>query len=200
MARRPERISLDELPPCSGWSRRDFCAVAGTGLITLGLGACDPGQGRLTLGNIDDPPPGSRGIVPGGDGGALPDLANQGSSPDLAGSGGSCASGLVACGSAAAIGVGSAQHFTDNVSYDFYLCRDSSGLFTVDAQCTHAGCDVKLSGGNWFCPCHAATFRFDGTGPTIPAGRPLNNYAVCVDSSGNAFVDINTVVSNTTRA
>jgi Rieske Fe-S protein len=110
-----------------------------------------------------------------------------------------CGKGIVNCGPASAIASGSAANFTDNVNYDFFVCRDTGGLFTVDAQCTHAGCQVELKLGRWRCPCHGATFSFDGTNPTAPAPTPLNNYAVCLDASGNVWVDYNTVVSSTTR-
>ncbi len=196
-------IPLSDLPPCKrGLSRRTFCAAAaaGTGLITLGLGACDGGQARLSNGSLDDNSTGTGGGNDNRDGGSggNPDFSGSGGNPDFSSSGGTC-SGSLNAGPASAIAVNSAKHFTDNQNYDLYVCRDSGGLFTVDAQCTHAGCDVKLQSGKWYCPCHGARFNFDGTGPTSPAFSPLNNYKVCVDGSGNIVVDYNTTVSHTTR-
>jgi Rieske Fe-S protein len=116
----------------------------------------------------------------------------------MGGGGKTCPSGEVNAGLASAIAVNGAKRFSSS-SYDFYLCRDSGGLFTVDSACTHSGCPVKLQGGGWYCNCHGATFAFDGTQPTSPAFSPLANYAVCVDSNGNVSVDPNTTVSSTTR-
>jgi Rieske Fe-S protein len=208
-----ELIPLSDLPPCKrGLSRRAFCAAAaaGTGLITLGLAACDGGPARLSNGSLDDDSNGTGGGNgrDGGSGGGNPDFSGGGGNPDFSGGGGNpdlagggnvMCSGSLNAGPASAIAVGSAKHFTDNVNYDLFVCRDSGGLFTVDAQCTHAGCDVKLQSGRWYCPCHGARFNFDGTGPTSPAFTPLNNYKVCVDGSGNIVVDYNTTVSHTTR-
>lgn len=131
--------------------------------------------------------------------GGNPDLAmQQGGNPDLARSNSSC-SGPVMCGSASAIGVNQSKLFTDNLNYGFYLCRDSGGLFTVDAACTHNGVTVHQQGQGWFCPAHGATFAFNGTKPTAPAFSALANYAVCVDASGNVTVDYNKTVTPTTR-
>ncbi len=199
-----ELLNLDDLPACTrgGISRRGFCAAAGAGLITIGLGACGGPENRIMVGGLDDNPP------DGGSSGPNPDLAQSGN-PDLSQSGnpdltqkqgGGCGSGVVDCGLASAIGVNQAKKFSSGFSYSFYLCRDSGGLFTVDSACTHSGCTVDLSSGHWFCPCHGATFAFDGQNPTSPAGSPLANYAVCVDANGHAWVDYNTTVSPTTRA
>ncbi|HZS40553.1 MAG TPA: Rieske 2Fe-2S domain-containing protein [Polyangia bacterium] len=200
-------IPLSELPPCAdGMSRRRFCAAAGTGLITLGLAACDAGGARISTGAIDDN--GNGNTDPNGNGdstdmanlGGSTDLAHGGGgSPDLAHGGGGMCSGTLNAGAASAITVGTAKHFSSN-QYDLFVCRDANGLFTVDSACTHSGCTVRLQSGRWYCPCHGARFNFDGTGPTAPAFSPLPNYEVCVDASGNIIVDFNKTVSPTTRA
>jgi nitrite reductase/ring-hydroxylating ferredoxin subunit len=128
---------------------------------------------------------------------APPDFATA--PPDLA-KASACGSGVVNCGAASALSVGAAKHFSNNAGYDFFLCRDAGGLFAVDAACTHAGCDVQLQSGHWYCPCHGATFAFDGSAPTTPAFTPLACYAVCLDGSGQVWVDPNTTVPSTTRA
>jgi Rieske Fe-S protein len=200
-----QTIPLDELPPCKrGISRRGFCAAAGSGLVVLGAAACT-GDPRLFEGSLDNPTGPSPPVF--NDAGQPLDLAGQHASTDLAGQTGSTdlghstesCSGKLDAGAASAIAVGSAKHFSAN-AYDLYVCRDAGGYFTVDAQCTHAGCDLNLTSGHWHCPCHGATFKFDGTSPTSPAHTPLNNYAVCIDAGGNLQVDYTTVVSSTTRS
>ncbi len=51
-------------------------------------------------------------------------------------------------------------------------------------QCTHLGCayhwDTKS--GNFLCPCHSSRFSIDGNVISGPAPRPLDRYAVKVDS------------------
>jgi nitrite reductase/ring-hydroxylating ferredoxin subunit len=215
-------VSERLIPPCS-LSRRKFCAAAGLGLVAIGVPGCDPGAARVSVGGVDDVPQsgnGNHGGVGGGGssggggggggGGGNPDMASGGGgggNPDMAGSGGnpdlaqaaSCPSSSVNCGAASALAVGQATRHSGG-AYDFYLCRDSGGLFTVDTACTHNGCPVQQQGSGWFCNCHGATFAFDGTQPTSPAFSPLANYAVCVDANGVAWVDYNTTVSSTTRA
>jgi cytochrome b6-f complex iron-sulfur subunit len=153
--------------------RRTFCAAAGVGLLTLKAGCGDSGGG-------------------GTDAGA--DAA-----PDLAPAGGACGAAPVNVGPASAIPLNGVQHVTDNNTYDFYVCRDAGGLFSVDATCTHQGCEVAFSAGKFRCPCHGATYAFDGTNPTFPARGPLPNWALCVDGSGNVTVDPTKMVSASTR-
>jgi nitrite reductase/ring-hydroxylating ferredoxin subunit len=124
------------------------------------------------------------------------DFASPGGPVDLASP--SCGGPLNA-GLASAINVGAAVHLTGS-GYDLHVCRDAAGLFAVDASCTHAGCDVNLTGGEWYCPCHGATFAFDGTLPSSPASLPLPCYAVCVDGAGVIWVDYSTQVDPSTRA
>jgi len=176
-------------------SRREFCAA--TGLIVLGASACG-GDPRLFTGGIDNPvgtePPSGNDDLAG-----APRDGGSNAPTDLAHAHPACNPGMLDAGLASAIAVGAAKHFSAG-NYDLFVCHDAGGYFTVDAQCTHSGCDVKLQGGKWYCPCHSATFNFDGTGPTIPAFFPLANYSVCVDANGHLQVDYNTKVPNTQRA
>ncbi len=163
-----------------GVSRRGFCAAAGVGLVSIGLGACTETGGQ--------------------DGGTAGDLGSSGQ-PDLAqGQGnGNCAAGVNA-GQASAIAAGAAVHFTDNQSYDLFVCRDSGGLYALNAICPHAGCTVRKATSQFFCPCHGATFDLNGQHPTSPAFSPLDHYTLCVDAAGDVIVDFNTTVSATTRS
>jgi Rieske Fe-S protein len=74
-------------------------------------------------------------------------------------------------------------------------------LFALTSICTHQGCDVSFvsATSGFHCPCHGARFSFDGKVTLGPANAPLDNYKVCVDSSGNVTVDPNTTVAAGTR-
>lgn len=161
------------IPLASVLSRRAFCAGSLGACALAMLGGCDAGTAT-----------------------PMPDLSP---SPDLTQV--TCPASAVNCGDASAIAVDTATHFTDNASYDFYLCRDANGLFSVNAICTHQGCTVNfVSATSGFrCPCHGARYSFTGQNPTTPAPAPLGNWAVCVDSTGAAFVDTTTMVDPSTR-
>jgi cytochrome b6-f complex iron-sulfur subunit len=213
--------SIRDLPPCAGRgvSRRGFCAGAGAGLVTIGVAGCDAFTPRTTLGAVDNQP----GEPHGGDDAGVhepfdaagtnqpppdfaqnnqppPDLAqNNQPPPDLAQQVNNNCSGPLNAGKASAIAMNGTKHFTDNVSYDLYVVRDSGGLYALNASCPHAGCTVKEQQGQWYCPCHGATFDLNGQNPTAPAFSPLDHYSLCIDGSGNVLVDYNTTVSPSTR-
>ena len=91
------------------------------------------------------------------------------------------------------------KFFASGFSSGVFVLRDAGGLFAVSASCTHSGCTCSVQNGVYYCPCHGATFAFDGSKPTLPAVSPLRHYAMCVDSAGNASVDAKTTVSSSTR-
>jgi Rieske Fe-S protein len=134
------------------------------------------------------------------------DLANP-LPQDMAMGSGSCPSGLVPVTNSAgqpltasAVAMGTATYMTDNATYEFFVCRDSGGLYAMSASCTHAGCTVKLQSNQFLCPCHFATFDYNGQNPTSPAFSPLTHYALCVNgASGSIFVNPNQAVTATTR-
>jgi Rieske Fe-S protein len=114
------------------------------------------------------------------------------------GNSGSCA-GTVDGGSASALGVGKAKRL-ESSSYDLWLCRESNGLYAMDNYCTHAGCAVSQQNGGFYCPCHGATFDFNGGNLTGPPTQPLNHVAVCVDDRGEALIDPTQSVDPSDRA
>jgi Rieske Fe-S protein len=77
------------------------------------------------------------------------------------------------------------------VSGNYYIGRDSQGLFALDVQCPHAGCLPALQPGSltWVCPCHSSTFGFNGSLIQGPAARALYRYYVCKDSAGRLVID-----------
>jgi Rieske Fe-S protein len=130
--------------------------------------------------------------------------------------------GQLACGShSVALGVQLADvpvnsaTFFDLTFAHIWLCRDANGVYAVDAECTHLGCDAKpnpigdadptpgmaidgLSSG-FTCHCHGATYDANGDKPTAPAPAPLKHYLVCATVGGEAFVDTQQVVDSCTR-
>ncbi len=82
-----------------------------------------------------------------------------------------------------------------------FVCRDKVGLYVVDAACTHHGCDVMFvsAQAGFKCPCHGATYDFNGNTPTSPAPTPLVHYALCVSPSGELIVDTEQQVDSCVR-
>lgn len=109
---------------------------------------------------------------------------------------GSC-SGTVNAGAATAIVAGSPKYISAN---KIYVCRDSAGLYAMSSACTHQGCKLTVEATDFWCNCHGATFDLNGQNPTSPANRPLNHYALCVDSSGDIEINPSQVVDPSTRA
>jgi nitrite reductase/ring-hydroxylating ferredoxin subunit len=137
---------------------------------------------------------GSAGGGGGGGGGAPADMA--GMPGDMAKP--VCNALTVNAGAASQYTVGGTPKYFSGAS-DFFVVRDSGGLFAVSASCTHSGCSCKVQGSVYYCPCHSATFAFDGSNPTSPARKPLPHLAMCVDASGNVTVDPNTTVASNLR-
>ena len=201
-------FAIADLPTCKGgMSRRQFCVLASSGLVGLGLGACDPGAARITVGDGVDGPPVSKGpTVDGGvdlaapmhDAGAADLVAHDLAAHDLATT--SACSGPFNAGAASAIAVGAAKYLTDNVNFELFLCRDGGGLYALSAACTHEGVKITKQTSRFYCPAHGATFDLNGEHPTSPALSPLDHYALCVDANGDILIDYNTVVSASTRA
>jgi Rieske Fe-S protein len=135
-----------------------------------------------------------------GGGTSQPDLAHGGtSSPDLASGSTATCSGSVNAGPASAIALNTAQNITQSTA-DFWLCRDSKGLYALDNYCPHRGCNVNLQTDNTFyCYCHGAQFGLDGSRLNTVSPSPMFHLAVCIDGSGNAIVDPSKTVSATTR-
>ncbi len=206
-----DSLSIEDLPPCKGGvSRRGFCAVAGAGLVTLGLSACDPGGARVAVGGLgtdngDGNGDGNgngggqdAGTTGGKDSGTTGGKDSGTTGGQDSGTVGNC-SGSLNAGPASAIAVGQVKHFTDNFNYDLFVCRDAGGLYAINGSCPHAGCTVTKKTTEWYCNCHGATFDLNGQKPTSPAHSSLAHYAVCIDGSGNVIVDYTKTVVATTR-
>lgn len=83
---------------------------------------------------------------------------------------------------AAAVPVGHAVQFTDDQGGPAWLVHESDGTFKAfSAVCTHAGCTVGFSNGDFVCPCHGGTYSAS-TGAVLigppPAPLPQINVEV----------------------
>jgi Rieske Fe-S protein len=199
-------------------SRRSFClatgAGLGAGLVLASLPACDPGTGeRIGEGQLDSTGTGGSagggggGHAGGGGGGGGGSAGGGGTGGgDMAGSpadmatGQSCTALPTSVGTASSYTVGGAPKiFNANGSKEFFVARDSGGLYAVSGICPHAGCPIDLNGAQFYCGCHGATFALDGSKPTSPAKSALKHFAMCVDASGNVTVNTSTTVAITIR-
>ena len=67
--------------------------------------------------------------------------------------------------------VGNAMHFTDQQGAPAWLIHESDGSFRAfSAVCTHAGCTVDISGGEFVCPCHGGSYSV--TSGAVLGGPP----------------------------
>ena len=201
-------------------------AGLGAGLLLASLPACDPGTGeRIGEGSLDSTGNGGGGGGGGGGGHAGGGGGGGGGSAGGGGGGGggsaggggtgggdmagkppgdmamsgSCTPTGTSAGTASSVTVGGTPKMYGSGSKEFFIVRDSGGLFAVSAICTHSGCTNEVNGNQFFCPCHGATFALDGSNPTSPAHSALKHYAMCVDGSGNITVDTATTVASSTR-
>ena|SRR5579859_4930180 len=211
-----ELIDLEELlrGQC-GSSRRAFCLGAGAGLVVLAAG-CEAPNPRLDTGALDNPPGGlpggtttsatggttGNGTTGGGTtGGGTTGGGTTGGTTGggTTGSPAMCDSTLVAAGPASAVAVGKAKHVVSG-QLDAWLCRDSQGWYAMDNYCPHRGCGVSFqSSGGFYCGCHGATFDYNGAQTNRVSPAPMDHLVMCVDASGNAFIDPNNTVSASQR-
>jgi thiosulfate dehydrogenase (quinone) large subunit len=77
---------------------------------------------------------------------------------------------------------GRAVRFTDDSGAPAWLLHETNGDFRAfSAVCTHAGCAVDLSGGDFVCPCHGGSYSA-ATGEVLggPPPSPLPALAIKV--------------------
>lgn len=73
----------------------------------------------------------------------------------------------------------------------FYLVRlDDGGFLAMYRRCTHLGCAVPYdpATGQFVCPCHGSAFTTEGQVLNPPAPRPLDLFALSIES-GELLVD-----------
>jgi len=161
--------------------RRDFCACA--------LGAA----GVLSL---------SSSFACGGGGGGTPAPAP----------GGDAGQGTIATteskASMLAQPAGTSHHYGSSATcpgvtgthQGIFLIRDATGIYAIDASCTHLGGLPAADAGGFTCPCHGSQFDLNGAVTHGPASAPLKHYLVSeVTVGGLLQVVTTTEVSATTR-
>ncbi len=66
----------------------------------------------------------------------------------------------------------------------FIVIQVSQGQFVaLSNSCTHACCQVNLTQGELYCPCHGSSFDLQGNVTGGPAGQSLPTLPVCFDGS-----------------
>ena len=169
-------------------SRRQFCGGVAT-CIGLTLAGCVDGDtGVIETGPLGGGSQGSNNHSP--------DAGVTTPPPD--------AGTAAACPSTGATDVGAATTFMTNkpVYYstgNFFVVRDSGGLYAVSSRCTHEGATCVVQTNQFYCPRHAARFDLNGgvvSGPVITA---LSHYAMCMLSNGHIGVVTSMKVAKTVR-
>jgi nitrite reductase/ring-hydroxylating ferredoxin subunit len=151
-------------------SRRQFCGSLAGCVGVAAIAACGGGGGST----VDAPLPPSDGETNG-----------------------TCTTtGATDVGAPSTFMTGQPVYFSQG---NFFVVRDAGGLYALTARCTHQGGTVRVSGTQFRCPLHGATYNFDGevTGP--PAPLPLKHLAMCMTASGNVGVQPSMPVAENVR-
>ncbi len=101
--------------------------------------------------------------------------------------------GIIEAGTVESFPPGSVTPFTQG---RFFLVRMPDGGFVaLYRKCTHLGCAVPWNPaeGKFICPCHGSQFEQDGQVINQPAPRPLDRFAVTIES-GIVKVDTGTPI------
>jgi nitrite reductase/ring-hydroxylating ferredoxin subunit len=69
------------------------------------------------------------------------------------------------------------------------VVRLEGGLGFVRTRCTHLGCELRVVGNQFVCPCHGARFSLDGRVKGGPARADLEWVEGGVDVNGQVWCD-----------
>ncbi|HEX7700077.1 MAG TPA: Rieske (2Fe-2S) protein [Kofleriaceae bacterium] len=111
-------------------------------------------------------------------------------------------SGSATCGTGTDVGAPTAFVLNTPMYFSsgkFFVVRDSGGLFAVSARCTHQGVTILVSGSQYRCPSHGATFMFNGTVTGGPTSTSLVHFSMCTLANGHVGVMAGTTVPASTR-
>jgi nitrite reductase/ring-hydroxylating ferredoxin subunit len=177
---------------CLGLAMLSGCVDGDTGVIETGpLGGNGSGGGQGS--NGDTPDAGGGG---GGGGGGGTDAGSGTTTPD--------APAGATCPASGATDVGAPSSFQMNTpvyksSGNYFVIRDSGGLYAVSARCTHEGATCTIQSNYIYCPRHAARFDFNGGPVSGPVFTALSHYAMCLLPNGNVGVITSQKVAKTDR-
>lgn len=185
-------------------SRRAFCGGAVAGCAGLALAACTDGDGSIIVqtGNLngpdgENPGSGSQGSGSNHVDAGVPPVDSGGGNPD-AGTANACpASGATDTGHTPASVMTNKPIYVS--SGNFYLMRDSGGLYALTARCTHQGVTITAESSDFYCTAHGATFDFNGNVLGGPTSTKLVHYALCLMSNGNVGVIKSQTVAQSQR-
>ncbi len=158
-------------------TRRGFCGGIAS-CLGLTLVSCKDGDFRIVetgplIGSDDSPV----------DASTAGDASSDGSTD---GGGGMCpTTGATDVGAPSTFSLLTPVYFS---SGNFFVVRDSGGLYALTAKCTHAGVTVTAETSDFYCMQHGARFDFDGNVTLGPAALPLVHYAMCTLASGHVGV------------
>lgn len=173
-------------------TRRGFCGGVASCLGLAIAGCTDGDTSVVQTGGLSGPDGEHSGSGSGSGSGTI--------DAGVPGDGGTAAT----CPSTGATDVGSPSAFVLNKpvyfsSGNFFVVRDSGGLYALTARCTHQGVTVEALTSEFYCPAHGATFDFDGTVTGGPALTNLVHYEMCMLSNGHVGVVKSQTVSQSQR-
>jgi len=175
-------------------SRRHICSGIAGCFGAAALASCIDGSSSVIQTGPLGGPEGSN--HEGVDGGTRLDSGSSGGSDG--------GSNMATCPTTGATDVGAPSTFqTDKPVYfssgNFFVVRDSGGLYALTARCTHEGATITAHTSDFYCPRHGATFDFDGNVTGGPVFTGLVHYAMCTMSNGHVGVVTSMTVSQSQR-
>ncbi|HTR50705.1 MAG TPA: Rieske 2Fe-2S domain-containing protein [Kofleriaceae bacterium] len=161
-------------------SRRDFCAAA-----CVALAGCIDGSHRAV----------QTGGLTGPDAEIIPIDASA-DATDAMTVAVACSGTAKDVGLASSFQLGKPVYFANGM---FFVVRDSAGLYSLTALCTHQAGLCSVVGTVFRCNRHFAEFTFGGAIVSGPVTKPLPHYAMCTFPGGHVGVMTDMIVSADTR-
>lgn len=174
-------------------SRREVCSAFASCVGLVLVASCTDGDlGAIQTGPLGGPD-GPHGGGP--DGGMPPSDAHV--PPSDSGS-------MATCPTSGATDVGMPSTFISNspvyfAAGNFFVVRDSGGLYALTAKCTHEGATCRVQSGVLYCPRHGAEFTYNGAVISGPVVTGLVHYAMCTLGNGHVAVVTSQHVASSQR-
>ena len=172
-------------------SRREVCTAFASCVGLALVSSCTDGStGAVQTGGLNGPDGTETG---------MPDAGTHGVDAHMVDAG-----PMATCPTSGATPVGPASMFTANTPVyfaggNFFVVRDSGGLYALTARCTHEGATCRVDSGVIYCPRHGAEFTFNGAVISGPVVTGLVHYAMCTLANGQVAVITSQHVSNSQR-